>query len=88
MNQAVTKSKTKNGLIRDELGRKIMTKFVGLRAKTYIYLIDDGSEDKKIKGTKKYIIKRKLKCEKYKNCLEATQSFPYENHCECYKKLP
>ena len=24
-----------------------MTKFVGLRAKTYIYLIDDGSEDKK-----------------------------------------
>ena len=24
-----------------------MTKFVGLRAKTYCYLIDDGSEDKK-----------------------------------------
>ena len=24
-----------------------MTKFVGLRAKTYSYLIDDGSEDKR-----------------------------------------
>ena len=40
------------GLMKDELGRKIMTKLVGLRAKTYSYLIDDGSEDKKAKGTK------------------------------------
>ena len=30
-----------------------MTKFVVLRAKTYSYLIDNGSEDKKAKGTKK-----------------------------------
>ena len=46
-------------LKKDELGGKIMTKFVGLRAKTYSYLIDDGSEDEKAKGTKKYLIKRK-----------------------------
>ena len=32
-----------------ELSRKIITKFVGLRAKTYGYLIDDSSEDKKRK---------------------------------------
>ena len=38
--------------MKDELGRKIMTKLVGLRAKTYSYLIEDGSEDKKAKGTK------------------------------------
>ena len=38
-----------------------MTKFVGLRAKTYNYLLDDGSEDKKAKGTKKCVIKRKIK---------------------------
>ena len=57
----------------DELGRKITIKFVGLRADIYSYLIDDGSEDKKAKGTKKYVIKRKLKLENYKNCLETTQ---------------
>ena len=34
---------------------------------------DDCSEDKKAKGTKKCIIKRKFKFEIYKNCLEATQ---------------
>ena len=59
--------------MKDKLGGKIMTNFVGLRAKTYSYLIDDSSEDKKAKDTKS-VIKRKLKFENYKNCLEATQS--------------
>ena len=61
------------GLMKDELGKKIMTKFAGLRAKTYSYLIEYGSEDKKGKGTKTCAIKRKLKFETYKSCLEATQ---------------
>ena len=47
-----------------------MSKFVGLRAKTYT---DDGNEDKNPKGTKKCVIKRKLKFENYKNCLEGTE---------------
>ena len=51
----------------NELGKKIRTKFVGVRAKTYRYLIDDGSEDKKAKGTKKCVMKRKLKFENYKS---------------------
>ena len=33
------------GIMRDELGEKIMKKVVGLSATTYSYLIDDGSED-------------------------------------------
>ena len=49
--------------MKDELGGQIMTKFVGLRAKIYSYLIEDGSEDTKAKGTKNCVIKRKLKIE-------------------------
>ena len=48
-------------LIKDELSEKITTKLVGLRAKNYSYLIDDNSEDKKAKDTKKCVIKRKNK---------------------------
>ena len=47
------KNKKVIGLMNDELGRKIMTKLVGLQEKTYSYLINDSNEDKKGKGTKK-----------------------------------
>ena len=57
----------------DELGWQIIKEFVGLRAKTYSYLKDNNDEDKKAKGTKKCVIKRKLKFQDYKNCLEAAQ---------------
>ena len=33
-------------------------KFVGLRAKPYSYLMDDGSENKNAKDTKKCVIKK------------------------------
>ena len=59
--------------MKDELGGKIMIKYFGLRAKTYSYLADDGSEGKKVKCTKRCVIKRNFKFENYKNCLEATQ---------------
>ena len=58
----------RKGLIKDELCRTIMTKFVGLRAKIYKYLIDDGSEEKKAKDINKYVIIRKLKFQNDKNC--------------------
>ena len=71
--------------MKNELGRKIMMKFVGLRAKTCSYLIDGSIEDKKEKGTKKCVIKRKLKFENYKNCLEATQLENKINYLETNK---
>ena len=46
--------------MKNELGTKIMTKFVGLRRKTFSYLIDGGSGNKNTKGTKKQIINRRF----------------------------
>ena len=56
------------GLMKDELGGKIITEFVTLRPKTYSYLTDDGKEDKKAKGTKKCVIKKMIKFNDYKKC--------------------
>ena len=50
-----------------------MIKFVGLRAKTYNYLINYVSKDKKSRATKKCVIKTKLGFENYKTCLKETQ---------------
>ena len=75
------KNKKVIGSMKDELGRIIMKKFAGLRAKAYSYLVDDDSEDKKAKDTKKCVIKRKIKFDNYKNCLEATQ-LNNTNHLE------
>ena len=54
------KNKKVIGLIKDQLGGKIMAKFLGLRAKAYSYLVADGSEDKKTKDKKKCVIKLKI----------------------------
>ena len=61
------------GLMEDESGGKIIIEFIELKAKTFSYLIRNGSEYKKEKGIKKCVIKRKLKFENYKNCFEKTQ---------------
>ena len=56
-------------MFRDELGVKNMKEFCAPRAKTYTYLMDDDSEKKKAKGTKKCIIKRRIMFENYKDSL-------------------
>ena len=48
---------------------KIMTEFCTLRSKVYPYKLDDDTEHKKAKGTKKCIIKRELMFENYKESL-------------------
>ena len=64
-----------------------MTEFVALRAKTYSYLMDDDTDVKKDKGTKKCVIERILRHQDYKNCplnneviLESQQRFKSEAH--------
>ena len=56
-------SKNFTGLMKYEMGGRIMREFVGLRPKMYSYLTDDGCADKKAKGTKKFIIKPKINFE-------------------------
>ena len=50
-----------------------MKEFVALRPKTYSYLMGDDSESRKAKGTKKCVIKQKLKFNDYKDCLLNTE---------------
>ena len=64
-----------------------MIEFVGLRAKTYAYLMDDDSEHKKAKGTKKCVIKRRLIFKNDNDCLfnnkiilKSQQRFKSDHH--------
>ena len=64
-----------------------MKEFCALRAKTYSYLMDDDSEVKKPKGTKKCVIKGELIFENYKDCwrnnkiiLKSQQRFKSDHH--------
>ena len=73
--------------MKDELGGKIKPEFIALRPKTYLYLTDDCKQDKKAKGTKKCVIKRRLKINDYKDCflnseviLKSQQRFKSERH--------
>ena len=57
------------GLMKDELGAKIMTGFVALRPKSYAFGKLDNKEDKRCKGIKKYVVKKTISFDDYKNCL-------------------
>ena len=64
-----------------------MKEFCPLRAKTYSYLMDDNSQVKKYKGTKKCAIKREFIFDNYKDCLlndkiilKSQQRFKSNNH--------
>ena len=66
----VTMSKNKKIILffNDEFRGKTILEFVGLRATTCSYLMDDGSEYKKAKERKKCVIKWRLMFKIYKGC--------------------
>jgi len=57
------------GMMKDELGGKIVTEFVGLRAKLYSYKMLDEKETKKCKGIKKSVVDKTISFEAYMKCL-------------------
>ena len=61
-------NKKKIGLFKDEVAGKIITEFVGLRAKNYSFICD-GEEHKRCKGIKINVTKNNIKHKDYKNCL-------------------
>ena len=74
----IGKNKIVIGLLKDELGGKIMEEFCARREKTYAYLMNGYNDDdydkekiinKKAKGTKSCVIKRRLMFENYTDSL-------------------
>ena len=73
-----------------------MKEFYALRAKTYSYLMNDNSEVKKAKGTKRCVIKREIMLENCTDCLlndkiilKSKQRFKSDYHkvyTEVYKR--
>ena len=68
----IAKNKKVIGKLTDELGGKVLTEFVALRAKTYAYLQlneDKLEKHKRAKGTKKCVIKKHFNFDLYKKAL-------------------
>ena len=66
---SIGKNKKVPGLFKDELGGKIITEFVALRAIACSYLDDYGNENKKSKDTKRCVIKQKTHVLKFQKLL-------------------
>ena len=81
-------------MFKDELGGKIIKEFCAPRAKTYSYLKDDDSEEKKAKGENKCIIKRRIKFKDYcdlvfknKTILRSQLRFKKDHHIVYTEKI-
>ena len=57
------------GMFKDEAAGKIIKEFVGLRAKLYSFIMENGKENKRCKGVKAQVVKNSITHEDYKTCL-------------------
>ena len=58
------------GMFKDEAAGKIIKEFVGLRAKLYSFIMEDGKKNKRCKGVKTQVVKNSITHEDYKTCLK------------------
>ena len=82
------------GIFKDEIGGKIMTEFCALRTKAYGYKLNDATEMKKAKGTKKCIVKREITFKNYADALfndeviiRSQQRFRSDHHRVCTEEV-
>ena len=61
--------------MKDECNGKIMTEFIVIRSKMYAYQMEDGREEKKGKGIKKHLVKKKLELDHYRDCVMSEKVF-------------
>ena len=54
---------------KDEAAGMPIVEFVGLRSKVYSYVKDSGKNERTAKGVRKYVIKKNITHENYKDCL-------------------
>ena len=90
----IGKNKKVIDLFKDEFGGKIMTEFCALRAKAYAYKLNDNTEMKKAKGTKKCIVKRGITYKNYADALfndevmiRSQQRFRSDHHKVCMEEV-
>ena len=90
----IEKNKTLIGKFKAELGGKITTEFCALTAKAFANKLDDDTEMKKAKSTKKCIVKREITFKNYLDALfndeviiRSQQGFRSDNHRVYTKKV-
>ena len=62
------------GLMKNELGGRIMTEIMAVRLKLYAFKMLNGGGDKKCKGVKRCVVKKMLDFDDYTQCLLAGQN--------------
>ena len=55
--------------MKDEIGNDIIREVVAIKSKTYSILKESDLENKRLKGVKKYVVKRDIKHQDYKDIL-------------------